>query len=91
LTDRLSCSRGSGEYREAGDQKTARHYEKEIIKGKTEDRLLTSWASDLWEVIKNIAITSDVGYFAFTRDISICLDVLPHKGKGEEVPCLWFF
>ncbi len=75
------------EYREAGDQKTARHYEKEIIKGKTEDRLLTSWASDLWEVIKNIAITSDVGYFAFTRDISICLDCASTiKGRVKKCP-----
>lgn len=73
--------------RDSGDLKMARYYEKQIIEGKLEDKLLTTWASDLWQVIKEIATTSDVGYFAFTRDISICLDCASTlKGRVKKCP-----
>jgi len=73
--------------REAGDPKMARYYEKMILSDKLEDKLLTSWAQDLWKVIKEVASTSDVGYFAFTRDISVCLDCASTiKGRVKECP-----
>ncbi len=70
-----------------GDMQTAQFLQDMQMNPENREKLLTNWAGDLWQIIKEIATTSDVGYFAFTRDLTICLDCATTiLGRAQKCP-----